>query len=123
MSRYVDGFVIPINKKDLKAYKKMASVGCKVWMEHGALDYYECIGDNMYDWGLPFPKLLKLKSDQTLIFAFIVYKSKAHCVAVNKKVHDDPRMKPENFNNKMPFDMKKFSSGGFKTLVYKSSKS
>lgn len=117
MARYVDGFVIPIKKKDLKAYKKMATIGCKVWMEHGALDYYECIGetlDNTY--GIPFTKLCKLKPDETVIFAFIIYKSKTHANQVNKKVYKDPRMNPEKFT-KIPFDMKRFTSGKFKTLV------
>lgn len=118
MSRYVDGFLIPIQKKNLKAYKKMATLGRKVWMEHGALDYYECIGDELKNsWGINFPKLCKLKSDETLVFAFIVYKSKTHRNSVNKKVQKDPRMSPENFP-KMPFDMKRFSSGVFKVLVH-----
>ncbi|WPU64530.1 DUF1428 domain-containing protein [Peredibacter starrii] len=117
MARYVDGFIIPIKKKDLKTYKKMATLGCKVWMEHGALDYYECVGDTLdLPYGIPFTKLCKLKSDETVIFAFIVYKSKAHANQVNKKVHNDPRMKPENFKS-MPFDMKRFTTGKFKTIV------
>ena len=117
MSRYVDGYVIPIKKNKLKAYKKMAILGYKVWMEHGALDYYECVGANLKNnWGLPFPRVYKLKSNETLIFAFIVYKSKAHRDQVNKKVHKDPRMQMENFV--MPFDMKRFTTGEFKTLVH-----
>lgn len=122
MSRYVDGFVIPIKKKHLKAYKKMATVGCKVWMEHGALDYYECVGDVLKNaWGISFPKLCKLKSDETVIFAFVTYKSKAHRNRVVAKVHKDPRMAPEHFPD-MPFDMKRFTSGSFKTVIYKSLK-
>ena len=119
MARYVDGFIIPIKKKDLKAYKKMATIGCKVWMEHGALDYYECVGDALdVPYGLPFNKLCKLKPDETLIFAFIIYKSKAHAAQVNKKVHADKRMQPEQFKEmKMPFDMKRFTAGKFETLV------
>jgi uncharacterized protein YbaA (DUF1428 family) len=118
MSRYLDGFVIPIKKKNLKAYKKMASLGCNVWMEHGALDYYECTGDFLKSaWGTPFTRLCKLKANETVIFAFIIYKSKAHRNAVNKKVHKDPRMSPEMFPT-MPFDMKRFSSGIFKSLVH-----
>lgn len=117
MANYVDGFLIPIKTKNLKAYKKMASIGCKVWMEHGALDYYECVGDALDSaWGLPFSKLCKLKPDETLIFAFIIYKSKSHAAQVNKKVFSDPRMHPDNFKS-MPFDMKRFSTGKFKTLV------
>jgi uncharacterized protein YbaA (DUF1428 family) len=117
MAAYVDGYVIPIKKKDLKAYTKMAKLGCKVWMEHGALDYYECVGDVLDNpWGIPFTKLCKLKPDETVIFAFVIYKSKSHAAQVNKKVHADPRMKPENFKS-MPFDMKRFTAGKFKTLV------
>lgn len=118
MSRYVDGFVIPIQKKKLKEYKKFAEIGRKIWMEHGALDYYECVGANLKNnWGIPFTKLCKLKADETVVFAFIVYKSKAQRNQVNKKVHKDPRMQPENFTS-MPFDMKRFTTGEFKTLVH-----
>lgn len=115
MAKYVDGFVIPLKKKNLGAYKKQASLGCKVWMEHGALDYYECAGDDFSEWGLGFKKLCKLKSDETVMFSFIVYKSKAHRNQVNKKVMADPRMKMEG--EKMPFDMKKFAFAGFETIV------
>jgi uncharacterized protein YbaA (DUF1428 family) len=117
MSRYVDGFVIPIKKSKVAAYKKMATLGRKVWMEHGALDYYECVGAKLANkWGMPFPKVFKLKSNETLIFAFVVYKSKAHRESVNKKVMKDSRMHTENFE--MPFDMKRFSAGEFKTIVH-----
>lgn len=117
MATYVDGYLIPIKKKDIKAYKKMATLGCKAWMKHGALDYYECVGDDLNSkWGLPFPKLCKLKPNETVVFAFIVYKSKAHRNQVNKKVHKEmAAMEPQMTS--MPFDMKRFSVGGFKTLV------
>lgn len=116
MAKYVDGFVIPIKKKNLNAYKKMAKLGCKIWMEHGALDYYECVGDMLkVPWGLTFPKMCKLKSDETMIFAFVIYKSKAHRNQVNKKVHQDPRM--DMGGVKMPFDMKRFAAGGFTVMV------
>jgi uncharacterized protein YbaA (DUF1428 family) len=116
MSRYVDGYIIPIKKTNLKSYKKMAVKGCKLWMEHGALDYYECVGDDLnVKWGLTFPKMCKIKKDETIVFAYIVYKSKAHRNQVNAKVMKDPRMK---MDFKMPFDMKRFSTGGFKTMIY-----
>ncbi len=116
MAHYVDGYIIPIKKKKVNAYKKMATMGCKLWMKHGALDYYECIGDDLnVKYGLPFSKVWKLKSDETVVFAFIVYKSKAHRNKVNKKVHSDPSMQMEGFV--MPFDPNRFSMGGFKTLV------
>ena len=116
MSQYVDGFVIPLKKSKLKAYKKMATLGRKVWMEHGALSYYECVGDELKPpWGLTFPRLCKLKPDETAIFSFIVYKSKAHRNKVTAKVMNDPRMHMDV--GKMPFDMKRLSTGGFNVLV------
>lgn len=119
MGKYIDGFVIPVKKKKLAAYKKMATVGRKIWMKHGALDYYECAGAKLDNqWGVSFKKLCKLKPDETVVFAFIVYKSKAHRDKVTAKVHKDPLMQPENFNGEMPFDMKRFTSGEFKTLVH-----
>ncbi len=116
MSHYVDGFVIAIPKKNLKAYKKMAQLACKIWKEYGALNYYECVGDDInVPWGVSFPKRYKLKPSETIIFAFIVYKSKVDRNKINKKIMKDPRMQMDE--SKMPFDMKQFSSGGFKTLV------
>jgi uncharacterized protein YbaA (DUF1428 family) len=119
MSKYVDGFIIPIKKNKLKAYKRMATIGRKVWMKYGALDYYECVGAKLdNEWGIPFTKLCKLKSDETVIFAFVVYKSKAHRNQVTAKVHKDALMQPENFKGEMPFDMKRFTSGEFKAIVH-----
>jgi uncharacterized protein YbaA (DUF1428 family) len=112
---YVDGFVIPIPKNKLEAYKKMAKLGAKIWRDHGALDYYECVGDDLNIQGIvPFGKLAKLKSNETVIFSWIVYKSKAHRNQVNKNVMKDPRMQsyPE-----MPFNPKRMTFGGFKVLV------
>lgn len=115
--RYVDGFVIPIKKSKVKAYKKMAMMGKKAWMKHGALDYYECIGAKFQkEWGTTFTKQYKLKSDETLIFAFIVYKSKAHRDQVNKKVHKEFSEMPGEME--MPFDIKRFTAGEFKVLVH-----
>ncbi|UXR66199.1 DUF1428 domain-containing protein [Bdellovibrio bacteriovorus] len=116
MARYVDGFLIPIPKKNLKKYKKMATLGMKTWMKHGALDYYECVGDQLdLPYGIPFTKLCKLKKDETVIFAFIVYKSKSHCNQVNKKVHKEF----QEMGGEMEeiFSMKRFSVGKFKVLV------
>ncbi len=112
---YVDGFVIPLSKNKLAGYRKMAKLGAKIWREHGALDYYECVGDDLTIKGvLPFGKFAKLKANETVILSFIVYKSKAHRNQVNKKVMQDPRMQtyPE-----MPFDPKRMTVGGFKVLV------
>ncbi len=120
MGRYVDGYVIPVKKKNVKSYTKMAKIGYKVWMKHGALDYYECVGAQLKQpWGVDFTKLCKLKKDETVVFAFVVYKSKAHRDAVTKKVHKDPLMDPSAYTDKeMPFDMRRFSVGEFKTLVH-----
>lgn len=117
--KYVDAFIIPIKKKNLTAYKKMAQWGGKVWMKYGALEYVECVADELKNdahSGLGFIKLAKLKPDETVIFSWIVYKSKAHRNQVNKKVMSDPSM--NDFDPAtMPFDMKRFATGGFKPIV------
>ena len=116
---YVDGFVIPLKKKDLPTYRKMATWGAKTWKKYGALEYFECVGDDLKvgkNMGQGFKKLAKLKSDETVVFSFIVYKSKSDRDRINKKVMDDPSMK--NFDEKsMPVDMKRFVFGGIKVLV------
>lgn len=118
---YVDGFVFVVSKKNLKAYEKMAKQGSKIWKKHGALEYYECKGDDLKQKHvtLTFPKLVKLKKDETVWFSFITYKSKAHRNEVNKKVMKDPLMTDEKYwkDKPMPFDMKRMSMGGFKTIV------
>lgn len=121
--KYVDGFVIPIKKKDIVAYKKMAEWGAEAWMKHGALQYFECIGDDLKvkkGMGLGFGKLAGLKPNETVVFSYIVFKSKAHRDAVNKKVMAEMST-PENMkkyeNKPMPFDMKRLSYGGFKVIV------
>ena len=118
--RYVDGFLIPVPKKNLKAYARMAQEAGKVWKELGALEYLECVGDDMTtppECGLPFPKIAKVKSGETVIFSFIVYKSRAHRDSVNKKVMKDPRIAKMMTGKKMPFDVKRMTYGGFKVLV------
>jgi uncharacterized protein YbaA (DUF1428 family) len=115
---YVDAFVIPLPKKKVKAYRAMARFGCKLWTEHGALDYKECIGDDLKaPWATPFPKGIRAKAGETVAFSWILYKSKAHRDQVNKKVMNDPRMKPWMDPQKMPFDAKRMLYGGFKVLV------
>lgn len=117
--KYVDGFVIPIRKKDLATYLKMAQWGAKMWKKHGALEYFECVADDIKvkkGAGQGFAKLAKLKPGETIVFSWIVYKSRAHRDAVNKKVMNEPSMR--NFDLKtMPMDMKRFVSGGFKPIV------
>jgi uncharacterized protein YbaA (DUF1428 family) len=116
MARYVDGFLLPILKKKVAAYKKISTAAGKVWREHGALEYRECVGEDIpTKFGISFPKRLKLKPGETVVFAWIVYKSKAHRDRVNAKVMKDPRIKLEG--TKMPFDVKRMSYGGFDVLV------
>jgi uncharacterized protein YbaA (DUF1428 family) len=118
MARYVDGFVLPVPKKNLAAYRRMAQVGGKVWREHGALDYKECVGDDLKNkWGVAFPNLAKLKSGETVFFSYIVYKSKAHRNQVNARVMKDPRIAKMMDPKKMPFNVKRMAYGGFKVLV------
>jgi uncharacterized protein YbaA (DUF1428 family) len=114
---YVDGFVLVVPKKKIAAYKKMATRAAMVWRDHGALDYRECVGDDLkVKMGLPFPKLAKTKAGETVVFSYIVYKSRAHRDKVNAKVMKDKRLF-EGMPKEMPFDMKRMAYGGFKTLV------
>jgi uncharacterized protein YbaA (DUF1428 family) len=111
---YVDGFLIPIPKKNVRAYRRMAEMGRKAWIKHGALDYKECVGDDLTPaFGVPFTRLLKLKPTETAVFAYIVFKSRAHRDQVNKKVMKEMADAPKE----MPFDMKRMVYGGFKTVV------
>jgi uncharacterized protein YbaA (DUF1428 family) len=113
---YVDGFVLPIPKKNLPAYRRMAKKASKVWLDHGALQYRECAGDDLeVPMGVPFTKLLKLKRGETAVFAYIVYKSRAHRDRVNAKVMKDPRLDMDL--NSMPFDFKRMAWGGFKSII------
>ena len=114
---YVDGFVLPVPKKNLQAYRKMARLGAKVWRDHGALEYRECAGDDLnVKMGLPFPRGIKVKPGETVVLSWIVYKSKAHRNQVNAKVMKDPRLAKMDPKS-MPFDMKRMMFGGFKVLV------
>lgn len=115
--KYVDGFVLVVNKKDVTAYKKMARQAAKIWKKYGAISYKECMGDDLnVKWGLPFPKMTEAKRNEVVFFSYITYKSKAHRDSVNKKVMADPSMKDCDEKN-MPFDMKKMAYGGFKVVV------
>lgn len=115
---YVDGFVLVVPTKNIKAYKKLAAVGAKVWKDHGALEYRECVGDDMnVPFGLKFPKLAKAKAGETVVFSWILYKSKADRNRINARVMKDPRLAASCDPKNMPFDVKKMSWGGFKVLV------
>ena len=118
MVKYVDGFVLVLPKKNVEAYKKMSKKAGKVWREHGALEYRECIGEDMkVKFGLPFPKLTKTKPSETVVFSWIVYKSRKDRDRVNAKVMSDKRLSQGMENMEMPFDMKKMAYGGFEVLV------
>lgn len=116
--KYVDGFVLVVPKKNLAAYKKMATEAGKIWKKYGALDYKECVGEDLTpkDVAVPFPKAMKAKEGETIIFSYIVYKSRKHRDAVNAKVMKDPMMDKYK-DQPMPFDMKRFSYGGFEVIV------
>lgn len=116
--KYVDGFVLPVVTEKLPQYVIMAKKASKVWMEHGALEYHECVGEDMdVKMGVPFPKHIKLKAGETVVFSWIVYKSRAHRDKVNAKVMADPRMAAMCDPKDMPFDCKRMVYGGFTTLV------
>ena len=114
---YVDGFVIPVPKKKVQAYRRIALKAGKIWREYGALEFRECVGDDLAVKGMvPFSRRIKLKPGETVVFSWIVFKSRAHRDRVNAKVMKDPRlarMDPKS----MPFDVKRMLYGGFKILV------
>jgi uncharacterized protein YbaA (DUF1428 family) len=118
MARYVDGFVLPVPKKKVDAYRRMASKAGKVWRDHGALEYVECVADDVQPGKVTsFPQSVKLKKGETVVFAYIVYKSRAHRDRVMKKVMSDPRLADMMNAKSMPFDGKRMFWGGFKTIV------
>ena len=117
--KYVDGFVAPVPKKNLAAYRRMAKTAGKVWRDHGALEYREAVADDvkMGKW-TSFPRSVKLKPSETVIFSWIVYKSRKHRDGVLAKVMKDPRLAKMMANPKlMPFDAKRMIYGGFKVFV------
>jgi uncharacterized protein YbaA (DUF1428 family) len=115
---YVDGFILPIPKKNLQAYRRIAQKAGKIWKEHGALGYMECVGDDVKPGKLTsFPQSVKLKPNETVVFSWIVFKSRAHRDRVNKKVMEDPRLTSMMDPKDMPFDSKRMVYGGFKPLV------
>ena len=115
---YVDGFLLPVPKKKVNAYRTMARKAGKVWREHGAVEFRECIGvDLKQKWSSTFPKLLKTKPSETVFFSWIVYKSRKDRDRVTKKVMKDPRLAKMMDSKSMPFDMKRMAMGGFKILV------
>jgi uncharacterized protein YbaA (DUF1428 family) len=115
---YVDGFLLPVPKKKLDAYRRMAQKAGKVWKELGALEFRECVGDDLeVGMGRSFKDSAELKRGETVMFSWIVYKSKAHRDRVNAKVMKDPRIANMMNEKSMPFDAKRMAYGGFKVLV------
>lgn len=126
MTKYVDGFVLVVPKKNVKAYQKMAKDGANMWMKAGALGYFECMGDDLKpNTGAPegmraltFPEMTKLKKGETVWFSFITYKDRKHRDKVNKKVMADMEKQAAKYKDMvMPFDMKRMAYGGFKVMV------
>ena len=116
--QYVDGFIVPVPKKSLNAYRAIARKAGKVWREHGALDYHECVAEDVKKgkW-TSFPQSVKLKPNETVVFSWITYKSRKHRDKVNAKVMKDPRLAKMMDPKAMPFDGKRMIFGGFETLV------
>lgn len=118
--KYVDGFVMVVPEEKMVAYREMAKTGAKVWKKHGALEYFECAGDDLEPamTGITFPKMTKAKEGEMVIFSFIIFKSRAHRDEVNAKVMQDPAMNDPQWKDKdMPFDMKRMAYGGFSVFV------
>ena len=115
---YVDGFIVPVPTKNLPAYKRMSTKMGKIWREHGALEYRECIADDVKPGKLTsFPQSVKLKRGEAVVFAWIVYKSRAHRDRVNAAAMKDPRLSEMMDPKKMPFDGKRMFFGGFKVMI------
>jgi uncharacterized protein YbaA (DUF1428 family) len=118
MSKYVDGFVIPVPKGRLEAYRKMADASGKIWMEYGALQFMECVGDDLDIKDMPgFPAMVKARPDETVVFSWIVYASRKQRDEINAKIMEDPRMQALCTEENMPFDCQRMSYGGFRSIV------
>ena len=117
---YIDGFVMVVPNRKLKAYTRLARLAGQVWRAHGALDYKECIGDDLKvksGCGVPFPRLVKARRGEAVFFSYIVYKSRRHRDRVNARVMKDRRLAAMMDPKKMPFDVKRMTHGGFKVVV------
>ena len=118
MALYVDGFVIPIPKRNIEAYRKIAKKAARVWKEHGALEYRECVGDDLkVKVCLDFPRGIRSKPNETIVFSWITYKSRQHRDRVNARVMKDPRVTEMMNGQEMPFDTRRMMYGGFKAIV------
>ena len=117
MSSYVDGFVVPVPTANLDAYRALAEKAGRIWMEHGALQYVECVADDVKPGKVTsFPQSVQLKDDETVVFAWIVYASREERDRINARVMEDPRLK-DMHPDSMPFDGARMFWGGFKKLV------
>ncbi len=115
---YVDGFIVPVPEKNLQAYRRMSKKAGGIWREHGALEFRECVGDDVKPGKLTsFPQSVKLKPGETVVFSWIVFKSRAHRDRVNAKVMKDPRLADMMDPKSVPFDAKRMIYGGFKVFV------
>ena len=119
MKKYVDGYVLAVPKKNLNGYRQMAQKAARVWRKHGALEYFECVGDDLNTkWaGIKFPRTVKAKPGETVVFSFVVFKSRAHRDRVNARVMKELMSDPACEDKPMPFDMKRMVYGGFNVLV------
>jgi uncharacterized protein YbaA (DUF1428 family) len=118
MARYVDGFIVAVPTKKVEAYRKLARKAGKIWMEYGALEYTECIADDVKPGKLTsFPQSVKLKKDEVVVFSWIAFKSRKQRDSINKKVMTDPRLADMADPKNLPFDGKRMIWGGFKTMV------
>jgi uncharacterized protein YbaA (DUF1428 family) len=116
--RYVDGYVLPVPRKSVGIYRRIALKAGRIWREHGALEYRECVGDDLDVKGLtPFPRRIKLRRGETVVFSWIVFKSRSHRDRVNARVMKDKRLAGSMDPKTMPFDMKRMVYGGFKVVV------
>jgi uncharacterized protein YbaA (DUF1428 family) len=114
---YVDGFLLAVPRKKLQVYRRISQRAGRVWRQHGALEYRECAGDDLkVKMGVSFTRVAKLKTGETAVFSWIVYKSRAHRHRVNAKVMKDPRIQ-KMMGAPMPFDMKRMAFGGFRVIV------
>jgi uncharacterized protein YbaA (DUF1428 family) len=117
---YVDGFVLAVPRKNIEAYKKMSRAAGRIWREYGAVEYVEAVGNDLKikkGLGVAFPRLARARTGETVLFSWILYKSRAQRDRVNKKIMKDPRIAAMMNGKKMPFDVKRMAYGGFKTIV------
>jgi uncharacterized protein YbaA (DUF1428 family) len=118
MSHYVDGFVLPVPRSNVEAYRQLAEKSGRIWKEHGALQYWECVADDVKPGKVTsFPQAVQLKDDEVVVFSWIVYPSRAERDRINAAVMTNPRMKEMDDPKKLPFDGMRMFWGGFESIV------